>query len=86
MKHPNYLNETDIHQLQKSSLRWKTRRKVAIVSFASLLIFTFSLFFLESEKIKSLEGIYTQFVIAMTTIVFGYFGFSTWEDKDRKDG
>lgn len=83
MSKQNYLNESDLSEIQKSQLKWKTRRRVALISFASLLLFTFSLFFFESEKISSLEGIYTQFVIAMTTIVFGYFGFTTWEDKNK---
>ena len=63
--------------------RWKNRRKMAWLAMVSMVSFTGILLtpFISDERIKSLDGVFDTFYLAMASVVGAYMGFTTWASK-----
>ena len=64
--------------------RWKTRRRMAKVSFAYLLLVVpVMAFFVDSEKIGLLAGVTIAVIGALATLISVYIGSAAYEDTNR---
>ena len=60
--------------------RWKNRRAMAWASLCAGLAYPLLVLFTESDQLGAIAAAFYVFV---TGVVASYYGFATWDDKDR---
>lgn len=73
-------------RVEAANYMWRNRRRMAWLSFVSILAVTGLCFFwVDIERLEKLETVITWFYMAMASIVGAYMGFSTYASVKGMD-
>lgn len=76
------MNEAFRERIYQENFMWRNRRRMAWISFFSMLVVTALCFFWVPEsRLEKLSDVITWYYMAMASIVGAYMGFTTWASK-----